>query len=306
MTSAMATSRFSTGLQFSRKDLQSLSRDTDGGEEDGDKACLDVGDLCLSPLSEEEQLLRRAAHLRRSIVAELQPRLDAADDTLRNRQRQLAALRQQLPSPAFSWFQRTCEVLRRRLALFEEVTVLRLVKEAAETSGCAASQTARWCKSNQWPALTTFVGLQLYVTLTAANAARYSPDPLSKSSNAVIATTWAVQKRLAALWCEWQRSPPCHSFLERFYLLKDVLYGWERGWCLRPPCSEQETASRTHEESLAKACPWRQWEDLSNLERVLSFDAMCSLHLTESVVLLLERSLSLEFADVWSVVAAAV
>ena len=101
MTSAMATSRFSTGLQFSRKDLQSLSRDTDGGEEDGHKACLDVGDLCLSPLSEEEQLLRRAAHLRRSIVAELQPRLDAADDTIRNRQRQLAALRKQLPSPAF-------------------------------------------------------------------------------------------------------------------------------------------------------------------------------------------------------------
>ncbi|KPA81514.1 hypothetical protein ABB37_03865 [Leptomonas pyrrhocoris] len=306
---AASTSRFSTGLQFSRKDLQSENtNDSVGGHAAGIEIPL---------LSEEEHLARKATALRRSIAETLQPRLDVVDDALRSVHRQLSVLRQCLPSHAFIAFRENCDVLRRQLQLFEELTVQRLLKEAAEKAvaigACEASHVARWKKSNQWPAVSNFVELQLYLSLKPV---RLSPSAMEMAgtNNAAAATTSAIQKQLAILWCEWQDSFQRHSFLCRFYSLKDVLYGWGRGWRMGPPCTGEDDSSRADRRSrgseaanssaVTARCLWEKWESLSANDRLMSFAYLCSLHLTEPIVSTLEQALVTEFADVWSVVTA--
>ncbi|KPI89016.1 hypothetical protein ABL78_1900 [Leptomonas seymouri] len=302
-------SRFSDKLQFSRKDLQGLHTQVNGGSATGESKSFPLS----PPLSEEEQLTRKAAALRLRIEAELKPRFDASEEVLRNIHRQVAALRQQLPPPEFFAFQEQCALLQRRLLLFEETTVQGLLKEAVEaavvTGACELAHAARWKKSNQWPALSTFVELQLYV-LQPMDGPLPATEP-SAVNNAVTATTAAIQRQLGVLWSNWQGNPQRPVFMHRFYMLRDVLSGWAGGWCFRPPCAKDD-GSRAYPSScdngaassdtVAVRCAWSNWETISALDRLMSFTTLCSQHLREPVVSTLEQLIKNEFADVWAII----
>jgi hypothetical protein len=317
-------SSFSTGLHFSRVDLQRLG----GGSNDDNHWAGEEGfplppHVPLAPpLSGEERLMRMAAALRGNTLAELQPRFDVADEALRHAHRQIAALRQQLPCPTFAAFHDRCNTLGRRLLLFEEVTVQRLLKEAAEaavaTQMCEGSLTARWRKSNQWPALSNFFDLQLYICLTGAGDGTQEKALVAAdagSGTTIAATSKAIQHQLALLWKRWQDAQLRSTFLQRFYLLKDLLHGWGRGWRPRSLCTSQVDSIKKNGQScpsvaadngIAAICPWEIWETLSDFDRLMGFTTLCPQHLTESVVEALERSFFSEFADVWSGVNAVV
>lgn len=302
---------FSAGLQFTRKDVHEPSADTAvdnrSGVSDGEPQATGrtpVREEARCFESEEERLLWKAAKLRHRIETDLMPRQELAERALRHGRRQLVKLQRLLPSAAFLAFRQKCAVWCDRLRLFEELVVHTMLREAVD--GAARSgdvkTPARWRKSNQWPAITNFLELQLHLCFAVGGSAVVEASSPDQSSS----ETSAVHRHLAAIGAAQQERLLTCDFLHRYYTLRDILHGWGNGWYVRAPCAaDDETVSSTargcvpHEPDVSCICPFSQWESLSAVDRLTSYSQICSHHLTEDVVECLEALMFTHFADVW-------
>lgn len=246
----------------------------------------------------------KAARLRHSIETDLMPRQELAERALRHTRRQLVKIQRLLPSAAFLAFRQKCAAWCERLRLFEELVVRTMLREAVD--GAARSgevkAPARWRKSNQWPAITNFLELQLHLCYTVeGNAAveASSPDHSSREAS-------AVHRHLAAIWAAQQERLLTRDLLEGYYTLKDIVHGWGSVWLVQVSCaSEAENVSSTarscrpQESGGSSICPFPEWECLSAVDQLTSYSKICSHHLTEDVVECLEALMVTQFAGVW-------
>ncbi|CAJ1993853.1 hypothetical protein conserved [Leishmania donovani] len=309
--SACRVTPFSAGLQFTRKDVHEPPADTavdnKSGVSDGEPQAAGrtpVREEARCFESEEERLLWKAARLRHSIETDLVPRQELAERALRHGRRQLVKLQRLLPSAAFLTFRQKCAAWCDRLRLFEELVVRTMLREAVD--GAARSgdvkAPARWRKSNQWPAITNFLELQLHLCFAVKGSAAVeasSPEQSTRENS-------AVYRHLAAIWAAQQERLLTCDLLHRYYTLRDILHGWGNAWHVRASCADDgDNVSSTarsrlpHEPDGSCICPFTAWESLSEVDRLTSYSKICSHHLTEDVVECLEALMFTHFADVW-------
>ncbi|KAG5465040.1 hypothetical protein LSCM4_00492 [Leishmania orientalis] len=303
--------KFSVGLQFTSKDVNGpcacpvvVGRRgvSDGEAQAAGRAA--VGTETCGLASEGEGLLWKAFSLRRRIETGLVPRQEEAECALRHGRRQLAELQRLLPSVAFLHFRQKCAAWYDLLHLFEELVVHGLLKDAVDSALRSGELTepSRWRKSNQWPAISNLLQLQLHLCCTVGGITAGG----EASPNRMSGETCAVFRHLAALWAERQARLFTGDFLDCYYTLRDVLHGWGSGWCARVLCvdgaenSSSSVSCRVPQRVPGpRFCSFPAWDSLSAVDRLTSYSTVCPHHLTEDVVQSLELLVVTHFADVW-------